>query len=122
MSDQLIVNPKAEEQIRPSWQAEWFRKLEDKWNPPFEIANIQFHYHYEDFFNRNISIRAARDWQNHPFWFYIAFLFFAGQLAFAGIGISFKVVIIPTLISSLYSTVTTVKIIDDSPLLKYIIV
>jgi hypothetical protein len=65
--------------------------MEDTWNPPFEIPNIEFHYYKEDFINRHICIRAARDWRNHPFWFYVAVLFFLGQMAALGIGVSFRI-------------------------------
>ena len=87
---ELVPYVKPQEQIRPAWHEEWWQRLEDKWNPPFELPNIHFHYHHEDFFNRHISIRAARDWKNHPFWFYVACLFFLSFFALHGIGLSFK--------------------------------
>ena len=93
MTDVNILIPKPEEQkeVRPSWHEEWYRRLENKWNPPFEIPNIHFHYYHDDFFNRHLSIRAARDWRNHPFWFYIAVLFMLAQLAVMGFGLSFRI-------------------------------
>lgn len=72
------------------WEQAWYKRLEETWNPPFELPNIAFYYYHDDFFNRHLSIRAARDWQNHPFWFYIAVLFFMGQLAFIGTGVMLR--------------------------------
>ena len=92
MTDQQIIIPKPEERPTSAWHQEWYRQLEDTWNPPYEIPNIHFHYYHDDFFNRHLSIRAARDWKHHPFWFYIAMMFFAGMAAFHGIGISFRII------------------------------
>ena len=90
MSNQQIIIPKPAERPASAWHQEWYRRLEDQWNPPFELPNIHFHYHHEDFFNRHLSMKAARDWKNHPFWFYVACLLFLGQLAFAGVGIGLR--------------------------------
>jgi hypothetical protein len=87
----LIIIPRPEEKpARAQWLKEVHEQLVDRWNPPFELPNIEFHYHHDDFFNRNLSMRAARDWKNHPFWFYIAVLFFMGNLGLTGISISFR--------------------------------
>lgn len=93
MNEIQILIPKPEEQLRP-WQAEapWYQKMVDRWNPPFELPNIRFHYDHDDFFNRVFSIRAARDWRHSPFWFYVAILFFLGQMAAMGIGLSFRII------------------------------
>jgi len=89
---ELIPEIRPEEQLRPGWHEEWYQQLVDRWNPPFEIPNIHFHYYHEDFFNRHLSVRAARDWKNHPFWMWIAILFFVGQMAAMGFGFSFRLI------------------------------
>lgn len=91
MTDQQIIVPKPQEApVKAPWNQEIHEELAFRWNPPYQIPNIQFHYDHDDWFNRNLSMHAARDWKNHPFWFFIAMLFFGGQLAWTGMGIFIK--------------------------------
>lgn len=83
----LVPRPEEQKEVRPGWHEEWYKKLEDVWNPPFELPNVEFHYNKSDFFNRNLSIRAARDWKNNPFWFIVAMIFYGGTLAWNIFGI-----------------------------------
>ena len=89
MPDIIVPVIKQDERLNPTWQQEWYKRQEDRWNPPFVIDSIHF-TNPDHYLAKRFSIRAARDWTHDPFWFYVAMLFFISQLTWTGFGVSLK--------------------------------
>ena len=77
----VVPEIKEDERLRPGIDIRFLQEQKDRWNPEFVIDSIHF-IRPDHALDRLFSIRAARHWYRDPFWFAVAVLFIAGQIAF----------------------------------------